>query len=310
MPFGKTGRECFGLAPKTASIELDRSRGTFTIFTTKDGLPDNTIKAILEDAQGYLWLATHDGLSRFDPRTKTFRNYSESDGLPSNFLNPYAARGQLSDSDGEMIIGSSNGLTTFYPDRLSDNPYVPPVVLTDLLLFNKPVHPGANSPLHKPIWATDSLTLTHTQSIFTLEFAALSYTAPEKNRYRYRLEGLETEWNEVDSRQRLATYTSLPAGKYVFRVQGSNNDGIWNQKGATLAITVLPPWWATWWFRSIIVLSVAGLIFGSLSVPREDLATGELRRLEAQVAERTRELRSPRMPRRQPIGPRAPSWPT
>ena len=200
---------------------FDRSRGTFTAFTTKDGLPDDTIEAILEDGQGYLWLATHNGLSRFHPPTKTFRNYSEADGLPSNFLNPYGVEGSWQSQDGEMVFGSMNGVTTFYPDRLSPNPYVPPVVLTDFHLFNKPVLPGADSPLHKPIWATDSLTLTHTQSIFTLEFAGLSYAAPEKNRYRYRLEGLESEWNEVDSRRRQATYTSLPAGRYVFRVQAS-----------------------------------------------------------------------------------------
>ena len=112
-------------------------------------------------------------------------------------------------------------MTSFYPNRLSDNPYVPPVVLTDFRLFNQSVNPSPNLPLHQPIWATNSLILGHTQSIFALEFAALSYAAPEKNRYRYRLEGLETEWNEVDSRQRLVTYTKPPAGKYVFRVQGS-----------------------------------------------------------------------------------------
>ena len=270
--------------------ELDRSRGTFTIFTTKDGLPGNAIEGILEDARGYLWLATHDGLSRFDPWKRTFRNYSESDGLSNNFLNPYGAESSVETPTGEMILGSSKGLTTFYPDRLSDNPYVPPVVLTDFLLFNKPVYPGADSPLHKPIWAADSVTLTHTQGIFTLDFAALSYTAPENNRYRYRLEGLEKEWNEVDSRQRLATYTSLPARTYLFRVQGSNNNGIWNRKGATLSITVLPPWWATWWFRSVAGLTVVGVIFAVYRSRVRSLQL-EATRLEAQVAERTRELR-------------------
>ena len=116
---------------------------------------------------------------------------------------------------------------------------------------------GRDSPLKTSIWATDSLTLTHRQSIFTLEFAALSYMAPERNRYRYRLEGLETQWNEVDSGRRSATYTNLPAGKYLFRVQGSNNDGVWNSKGVTLAITVLPPWWATWWFQQHCRLMVS-----------------------------------------------------
>ena len=169
---------------------------------------------------------------------------------------------------------------------------MPPVVLTELELFNKPVGPGdPDSPLHKPIWATDSLTLTHEQSIFTLEFAGLSYAAPEKNRYRYRLEGLESEWNEVDSRRRQATYTNLPAKRYVFRVQASNKDGVWNEKGATLALTVLPPWWATWWFRSLMGLAFVGLILGGYKVRVRGLEQRE-KRLDALVQQRTAELRA------------------
>jgi signal transduction histidine kinase/CheY-like chemotaxis protein/HPt (histidine-containing phosphotransfer) domain-containing protein len=269
--------------------QLNRSRGDFVAYTTKDGLPDDAIEAILEDHQGYLWLATHNGLSRFHPATKTFRNYSESDGLPGNFLNPYGAESSWQNQDGEMIFGSMNGITTFYPDRLSVHPYVPPVVLTDLNLFNKPVLPGTDSPLHKPIWATDSLTLTHEQSIFTIEFAGLSYAAPEKNRYRYRLEGLESEWNEVDSRRRQATYTSLPARQYVFRVQASNKDGVWNEKGVTLALTVLPPWWATWWFRSLMGLTFVGLIAGAYTIRVSELKQRE-KLLKVMVRQRTAEL--------------------
>ncbi|MBV9500570.1 MAG: response regulator [Acidobacteriaceae bacterium] len=268
---------------------LDRSRGTVTVFTTKDGLPDRAIESILEDRRGYLWLGTHNGLSRFDPQAKTFHNYSESDGLAGNLLDPYGAGGSCESSKGEMVFGSSNGVTVFNPDRISDNPYIPPVALTDFLLFNKPVRQGGGSPLNRSIWATDSLKLTHRQSIFTLDFAALSYEAPEMNRYRYRLEGLEAQWNEVDSRRRSATYTNLPARKYVFRVQGSNNDGVWNTKGVALAITVLPPWWATWWFRTIAALLIAGTIWGIYRSRVKSLKQ-QTARLEAQVAQRTREL--------------------
>ena len=182
-----------------------------------------------------------------------------------------------------------NGVTMFYPDRLSPNPYVPPVVLTDFHLFNKPVHPGSDSPLQKPIWMTDALTLTHTQSIFTLEFAGLSHAAPEKNRYRYRLEGLESEWNEVDSRRRQASYTSLPAGRYVFRVQASNNEEVWNEDGVSLALTILPPWWATWWFRSLMGLAFVGVMLGTYRLRIRGLKERE-RQLDALVQERTAEL--------------------
>ena len=264
--------------------QLDKSRRTFTSFTRQNGLPDNKIQSILEDDQGYLWLVTNNGLSRFHPQTGTVRNYSESDGLPGKSI----GRGCRT-QNGEMIFGSNNGLTTFYPDRLSPNPYVPPVLLTDFYLFNRPVRPGAHAPLRKPVWAADSVTLTHGQSIFTLEFAALSYAAPEKNRYRYRLEGLETDWNEVDDRRRLATYTSLPPGRYIFRVQASNNDGVWNQAGAALTIRILPPWWATWWFSGMAMLTTVGLAFSAYRSRVKSLQLAAAR-LEVQVSERTGQL--------------------
>ena len=209
--------------------------------------------------------------------------------MPGKILSPYEAESSWQSQDGEMVLGSMNGVTTFYPDRLSPNPYVPPVVLTDFHLFNKPVNPGSDSPLQKPIWTTDSLTLTHTQNIFTLEFAGLSYAAPEKNRYRYRLEGLESEWNEVDSRRRQATYTSLPAGRYVFRVQASNNEEVWNEDGVSLALTVLPPWWGTWWFRSLMGLAFVGVILGTYKLRIRGLKERE-QQLDALVQQRTAEL--------------------
>ena len=277
------------MATQNGLNQMDRSRGTFTTFTRKDGLPDNAVEAILEDDQGSLWLPTHNGLSQFRPSTRTFRDYSESDGLAGNALNPSGAEGSCRGLGGEMWFGSTNGLASFYPDRISPNPYVPPVVLTDLLLFNKPLHPGGNSPLRLPIWTLDSLTLNHRQSIFTLEFAALSFQAPEKNRYRYRLEPLEKDWNQVDSRQRLATYTNLPPAKYLFRVQASNDGDVWNEQGVTLSIIILPPWWATWWFRSIITLIIAGIVFGAYRSRVRSLQLVSAR-LEVQVSERTGEL--------------------
>lgn len=279
------------IATQDGLNQMDRNRGTFTVFTTRDGLPDNAIRAILEDDRGNLWLATQNGLSRFDPTRRTFHNYFESDGLPSNRLNPTGTEASCRGPDGEMWFGSFKGLTSFYPDRLSDNPYVPSVVLTEFDLFNQPVREGRKSPLHRPIWATDSLTLAHNQSIFTLEFAALSYAAPDRNRYRYRLEGLEKQWNEVDGLRRRATYTSLPAGKYLFRVLASNKDGVWNDSGVALHIRMLPPWWETWWFISTLALMLCGLVFSAHHARLKRLQAGTAK-LERQIAERTRELQS------------------
>lgn len=270
--------------------EMDRNLATFRVFTTRDGLPDNAIRSILEDRRGHLWLATHDGLSEFDPESYSFHNYFESDGLAGNFLSPYAAEDSWQSRDGdEIILGSSDGVTTFCPRQVSTSSSPPPIALTDFQLFNVAVHVGEKSPLRAPIWATNSLTLGHDQSIFTLEFAALSYAAPERNRYRYRLEGLEKLWNEVDSGRRRATYTNLPAGTYVFRVQASNKDLVWNNTGASVKITVLPPWWQTWWFTAGAGLLLSALVLGvHLSrIRRLQLGTAKL---ERQVQERTREL--------------------
>src|SRR6185437_13022189 len=142
---------------------------------------DDAIEAIQEDKRGGLWVATHRGVSEFRPRVKIVRNYSETDGLPGDFVNPNGEDRSCMTPEGQIVFGSEHGVTVFDPDWLSGNPYVPPVVLTDFLLFNRPVLPARNSPLRQPIWGTHSLTLNHKQSIFTLEFAALSYVAPEKN---------------------------------------------------------------------------------------------------------------------------------
>jgi len=187
-----------------------------------------------------------------------------------------------------MLFSSYSGVITFFPDQVTDNPYVPPVVLTDFLLFGKPVPIEGKSPLKQSISATKSLTLTHVQSIFTLEFSALSYASPERNRYRYRLEGLETKWNEMDSGRRFATYTTLSPGQYVFRVQGSNNRGIWNEDGVSLHIRILPPWWGTWWFSALCVAAFLAMMWGIHELRLRQLAAQFNVRLEERVSERTR----------------------
>jgi PAS domain S-box-containing protein len=240
--------------------KFDRHNDQFTHYTTANGLPSDTIYGILQDEQGRLWLSTPKGLSRFDPRTESFRNYTVSDGLQSNTFLFFSAHSKS--RSGEMFFGGSNGFNAFYPDQIVDNLAPPPVWITDFQLANKPVPIGGDSVLQKSILATDKLVLSYRDQVFSFEFVVLNYQAPELNRYRYRMDGFEKEWNEVGSTRRYVTYTHLAPGDYVFRVIGSNNDGIWNEEGASIKITITPPWWATIWFRIGMVVVAIGLLGG------------------------------------------------
>ena len=221
--------------------------GTFTSYDSRSGLPTDTVLGILEAENGHLWVSTRDGLSRFDPRAQTFTNYHTSDGLLTDLFDvPVVATRSPS---GEMFFGSHSGLVAFFPDQVIEQKFVAPVVLTDFRLFGEPVQPG-KGPLKQPIWSAASLEL-EARSIFSFDFSALNYVDPARTRYRYRLEGLESKWNETDSTRRTVTYTTLPAGNYTLRVQARATRGDWNESGVALQIHILPPWYATWYVRSL-----------------------------------------------------------
>jgi ligand-binding sensor domain-containing protein/signal transduction histidine kinase len=263
---------------------FNRQKGIFAHYTESQGLPDSDIECILEDKAGRLWLSTKKGISRFDPQTETFRNYDVSDGLESNEF----SKGCYHSQDGEMFFGGSSGFNAFFPEKIRDNPFVPPVVLTNFKIFNQPVSVGAKSVLKQAIPYADSLTLSYRNSAFSFEFAALSYANSQKNRYRYELEPLERSWNEVGSKQRLANYTNLGTGKYIFRVQGSNSDGVWNQEGASLPIIITPPWWKTNWFRATWLAALLGLLWALHQLRVRQIGREFSMTLEARVGERTR----------------------
>ena len=225
----------------------NRENRTFARYTESEGLPSSTIRCIQEDRSGRLWLGASKGHIPFNPQTGNFRNYDVSEGLQSNEFSDGCYQGP----DGEMFFGGSNGFNSFFPENVRDNPYVPPVVTTSLKIFNKPVAVGADSVLKKAIPYVDRLILSYRDNVFSFEFAALSYANSHKNGYRYKLENFDDSWNEVGSNQRMATYTNLDPGKYVFRVQGSNSDGVWNEEGVSLPIVITPPWWRTNWFRAL-----------------------------------------------------------
>lgn len=240
---------------------LNRATDEFTHFTEKDGLPNNVIYGILGDDDGNLWLSTNSGLSKlilneaegFNPATSMFRNYDVDDGLQSKEFNQGA---YYKSHDGEMFFGGINGFNRFYPRRVRDNPYTPPIVLTAFEKFDRLV------PLEKAISASDKITLTYRDSFFSFAFAALDYTNPGKNQYAYKLEGFDEDWIYCGTR-RYASYTNLDGGEYLFRVKGSNHDGVWNEEGASIKIIVTPPFWKTWWFLSLAGLAVLGLAYGS-----------------------------------------------
>lgn len=269
---------------------LDPATRTAVNYDRSSGLPSDSVYAILEDSQGRLWLSTSKGLSRFEPRTKTFRNYDQYDGLPSDSFEASVA---AQSPNGEMFFGTSSGLVAFYPDQIQDNLAVPPVVLIDFLLANKPVAIGGDSALRQSIDVTNKLALSYEDRVVSFEFSALDYATPQKNRYRYQLEGFDREWVEVGSDRRLVTYTNLDPGNYVFRVLGSNADGIWNTEGVALALTITPPWWQTLWFRTSALLLVLGVVAGGL-VWQQHRALVLQRTLEAMVVDRTRELQDTR----------------
>jgi signal transduction histidine kinase/ligand-binding sensor domain-containing protein/DNA-binding NarL/FixJ family response regulator len=274
------------LATSAGLARFEPATATCALYTQADHLPTSLVKGILEDAAGNLWLNTARGIARFNPQTRAVRTYDTSDGLQAN-----DSTAAYTSESGEMFFAGANGLSAFFPERIADRSYAPAVVLTDIQLFNHAVPIGGGSFLQAPIGDTSAIGLRYDQNILSFEFAALSYAAPEHNRYRYTLEGLESEWNEVGSDHRLVTYTSLPPGQYLLRVQGSNDDGVWSDQEVALRITVTPPWWATWWFR---VLAVAALLALVLVGFRWRVRRVEQRNqlLETLVAERTRDLES------------------
>jgi len=268
---------------------LDQTGHKFTAYHERDGLPNNGVVGILEDGHGDLWLGTHNGMSRLNLLTKTFTNYYVSDGLPDNQFTSYVK--EFKSQDGELFFGSRGGLVAFFPERVIDNPSGPPVFLTDFQLFGKRVLPGTDSPLKQSISFTRSITLQHWQNIFSFEFAALSYSDPERNRYRYKLEGLDHEWNETDSTRRFATYTTLPPGTYTFRVQASNSHENWNEQGASVRLLILPPWWSTWWFRAMSFAAVVAMFLALYQYRLYQMMREFNARLEGRVDERLRVAR-------------------
>jgi signal transduction histidine kinase/ligand-binding sensor domain-containing protein/CheY-like chemotaxis protein len=274
------------LATETGLLRFDPQTEKYTSYTTRNGLPDNVVQCILADQTGNLWLSTNNGISIFNPRENNFHNYHESDGLQGETFNRKAC---YQDSAGRMYFGGIHGFNAFDPTQIPSSQPAQPLVFTEFQIHGKtvPVRPG--SVLARPIWEMDKIKLSYQENGFSLEFAALSYVSPARTRYRFRLEGLEAQWTEVDSRHRYARYTDLRPGDYTFRVQASTDGRMWSEKGASLGIAIVPPWWMTRWSQGGFIVALICLILGTHRWRLKGLRERELR-LQTVVEQRTAEL--------------------
>lgn len=252
----------------------------FTSYTTDDGLPNDVVYKILEDENQQLWLTTNNGICCFDPLNKTFKTYTLSNGLLGNQFN---YKSGFKTSDGQLYFGCLNGFISFNPATFTENNYVPPVVISDFQLFNN------KKAKKQPITASEKIVLKYNQSSFSIDFAALSFTAPEKNTYMYNLEGLEKEWSQP-SKKHSVTYSNIPPGDYMFRVKGSNSDGVWNEQPTGLEIHILPPFYRTKLACTIYLICLITIISRLIISYKRRTEKRNKRRLEIFENEKNKEL--------------------
>ncbi|MEO7766168.1 MAG: two-component regulator propeller domain-containing protein, partial [Ferruginibacter sp.] len=234
---------------------FNKKNNQFSVFSEKEGLQNSTIYKVVEDKAGLIWVSTNKGISSIDPSTKNINNFNFHNGLQNN--NFFHGSGIML-ADGELFFGGLDGFNYFHPDYLIKNKNIPPVLLTDLRISNQSVNPSEHGPIQEHISIAKEINLDYKQN-FALDFVGLSYTTPELNRYKYKLGGYEKEWNTVGNLT-TATFTNLDPGDYVFEIRASNNDGVWNEKGASIKVHVHPPIWRTMYAYIFYVL----LLIGSL----------------------------------------------
>ncbi len=235
--------------------------GSFVRVTERDGLANNFVYGILEDDAGNLWISSNRGLTRYSPATRTLRNYSARDGLQSDEFNTGA---YFKSADGELFFGGVAGFNAFFSQTIHTNGHIPPVVLTSFKVFDRERMDGPDR--------GRSLRLKHSENFFSFEFAALDFVDSRRNQYAYKLEGFDADWVYAGTR-RYGSYTNLDPGNYLLRIKGSNNDGIWNDEGVHLPITIVPPFWMTAWFR--VITAVVFVVL--LAVVVRFIATRRLR---------------------------------
>jgi ligand-binding sensor domain-containing protein len=270
---------------------------SFIRYSENNGLPDNVVNGIITDKHNKLWLSTNKGIVTFYLKNESgkevpvVRLYTKVDGLQGE---EFIRHSYLKTKNGEFLFGGTNGFNIFHPDSIRDNPQIPDIVFTELRLFNKPVRVNDETNLlSEHITLTKKITLSYKQSVVSFSFAALNYASPEKNQFAYIMEGFEKDWNYVGNKHE-ATYTNLPAGDYVFRVKASNNDGIWNEKGTSIDIKIRPPWYKTYLFYLITLLTISFAIYRFIKA-RENQLKKDRERLQNELAEGKEETRKQRL---------------
>jgi signal transduction histidine kinase/ligand-binding sensor domain-containing protein len=258
--------------------------GTFTSYQERDGLGGSSVGCILEDDAGRLWLSTNKGLSSFDRKSHVFTNYGAADGVGD--LTGWNTC--LKTSSGELFFAGFSGAVTFHPSRAAESVSHAPIRFTDLKVQGRSVPIAIGSVLTRSIGYTSAITLSHDQRNFSLEFASLSFMDPGSIRYRYKMEGLDSQWNELGGDRRAVSYSDLPFGSYTFRAQSAVGRGTWTEPEAALRVHILPPWWRSWWFTAAVVVLLIVVAVATYRYRLGQIARQYDIRLEERVNERTR----------------------
>ena len=230
---------------------MNKKTKQFTYYTTQNGLVNNDVYCIVPDAKNNLWLSTNNGISCFNIITKQFKNYNEYDGTQSNEFNHWAV---FKNNNNEIFFGGINGVTQINPDKIKSETHPSPLQITNVNVMGIPYIATTH------LSDTKTIELNYTQNKLSFQFAALSFVNTQNNQYKFRLIGLEKEWNTITNEHSI-TYNNLSPGEYTFEVVGANHDGIWNNNAASITIIIYPPFYATWWFKSLILLAIAALLY-------------------------------------------------
>ncbi len=243
-------------------MSIEGNEATFEKYDESKGAPSNQVFSIVEDDKGYIWISTNNGIGKLDPASKQFSNFYESDGLLSN---SFVWDSYFQSEEGEIFFGGFGGITSFYPDSLLPEESVHQAYLSNIIINHSPVSIGDTVNRHfildKDIRFMESISLTYNESVISLEFSALNVIDAGEIQFAYQLEGFDEDWIFVRASNRVATYTNIPKGTYYFKVKASKNPGIWGEEYSMLKISVLPPWWRTYWANSIYILFFIGLLY-------------------------------------------------